>query len=171
MDEAIRKSKIVKHNLWPDFNLFMDYERAGTADDFSQSADIDENIWRVSLTGGSSWPKTAEKAAFSQSLISVKTERLKLELKRDEIQREVRGQLEVLKKAENSIKIRQEQIKTAEGKLALAKIKFRHAMADNFDIIESETELENAKVNLLSARTEYIVGTYKMRSVFGTLIQ
>ena len=171
MDEAIRKSKIAKHSLWPDFNLVMDYERAGTAEDFSQSTDFEENIWSVSLTGSSSWPRTAEKAAFSQSLISVKTERLKLELKRDEIQREVRGQLEVLKKAENSIKIRQEQIRTAEGKLALAKVKFRHEMADNFDVIESETELENAKVNLLSARTEYIVGTYKMRSVLGTLIQ
>jgi len=171
MDEAIRKSKIAKHSLWPDFNLIMDYERAGTSEDFSQSTDLEENIWSVSLTGGSSWPRTAEKAAFSQSLISVKTERLRLELTRDEIQREVRGQLEVLKKSENSITIRQEQIKTAEGKLALAKVKFRHEMADNFDVIESETELENAKVNLLSARTEYIVGTYKMRSVLGTLIQ
>lgn len=171
MDEAIRKSRISKHNLWPDFNLIMDYERASTSEDFGQSMDFEENIWSVSLTGGSSWPRTAEKAAFSQSLINIKNERLKLELKRDEIQREVRGQLEVLKEAENSIKIRQEQIKTAEGKLALAKIKFRHAMADNFDVIESETELENAKVNLLSARTEYIVGTYKMRSALGTLIQ
>ena len=149
----------------------MDYERAGTAEDFHRSMDVEENIWSVSLTGGSSWPRTAEKTAFSQSLINVKSERLKLELQRDEIQREVRGQLETLKKAENSIQIRQEQIKTAEGKLALAKIKFRHAMADNFDVIESESELENAKVNLLSARTEYIVGTYKMRSVLGTLIQ
>ncbi len=171
MDEAIRKSRIVKHSLWPDFNLIMDYERAGTSEDFSQSMDFEENTWSVSLTGGTSWPRTAEKAAFSQSLISIKTERLRLELTRDEIQREVRGQLEVLKEAENSIKIRQEQIKTAEGKLALAKIKFRHAMADNFDVIESETELESAKVNLISARTEYIVGTYKMRSVLGTLIQ
>jgi len=171
MDEAIRKSRIVKHSLWPDFNLIMDYERAGTSEDFSQSMDFDEDTWSVSLTGGTSWPRTAEKAAFSQSLISIKTERLRLELTRDEIQREVRGQLEVLKEAENSIKIRQEQIKTAEGKLALAKIKFRHAMADNFDVIESETELESAKVNLISARTEYIVGTYKMRSVLGTLIQ
>jgi outer membrane protein len=171
MDEAIRKSKIAKHSLWPAFNLIMDYERAGTSEDFSRSTDLEENVWSVSLTGGSSWPRTAEKAAFSQSLISVKTERLRLELKRDEIQREVRGQLEVLKKAENSIKIRREQIKTAEGKLALAKVKFRHEMADNFDVIESESELENAKVNLLSARTEYIVGTYKMRSVLGTLIQ
>jgi len=171
MDEAIRKSKIAKHSLWPDFNLIMDYQRAGTAEDFSQSTDFEENIWSVSLTGGSSWPRTAEKTAFSQSLISIKTERLRLELTRDEIQREVRGQLEVLKEAENSIKIRQEQIKTAEGKLALAKIKFRHAMANNFDVIESETELESAKVNLISARTEYIVGTYKMRSVLGTLIQ
>jgi len=171
MDEAIRKSRIVKHSLWPDFNLIMDYERAGISEDFSQSMDFEENTWSVSLTGGTSWPRTAEKAAFSQSLISIKTERLRLELTCDEIQREVRGQLEELKEAENSINIRQEQIKTAEGKLALAKIKFRHAMADNFDVIESETELGDAKVNLLTARTEYIVGTYKMRSVLGTLIQ
>ncbi len=171
MDEAIRKSKIVKHSLRPDFNLILDYGRAGIAEDFNQSTVFEENIWSVSLTGSSSWPKTAEKAAFSQSLIIFKTERLKLELIRDEIQREVRGQLQSLKKSENSIKIRQEQINTAEGKLALAKVKFRHAMADNFDVIESETELENAKVNLLSAGTEYIVGTYKMRSVLGTLIQ
>jgi len=182
MDEAIRKSRIVKHNLWPDFNLIMDYERAGTSEDFSESMDFEENTWSVSLTGGTSWPRTAEKTAFSQSLISIKTafsqslisiknERLKLELTRDEIQREVRGQLEVLKEAENSIKIRQEQIKTAEGKLALAKVKFSYAMADNFDVIESETELGDARVNLLSARTEYIVGTYKMRSVLGTLIR
>ena len=171
MDEAIRKSRIAKHNLWPYFNLLMDYERAGTSEDFSESMNFEENTWSVSLTGGSSWPRTAEKAAFSQSLISIKTERLRLELTRDEIQREVRGQLEVLKEAENSIKIRQEQIKTAEGKLALAKVKFSHAMADNFDVIESETELGDARVNLLSARTEYIVGTYKMRSVLGTLIQ
>jgi len=165
MDEAIRKSRIVKHSLWPDFNLIMDYERAGTSEDFSESMDFEGNTWSVSLTGGSSWPRTAEKAAFSQSLISIKNET------RDEIQREVRGQLEVLKEAENSIKIRQEQIKTAEGKLALAKIKFSHEMADNFDVIESETELGDARVNLLSARTEYIVGTYKMRSVLGTLIR
>jgi len=171
MDEAIRKSRIVKHNLWPDFNLIMDYERAGTSEDFSESMDFEENTWSVSLTGGTSWPRTAEKAAFSQSLISIKNERLKLELTRDEIQREVRGQLEVLKEAENSITIRQEQIKTAEGKLALAKVKFSYAMADNFDVIESETELGDARVNLLSARTEYIVGTYKMRSVLGTLIR
>jgi len=79
MDEAIRKSTIAKKSLWPDFNLIMDYERAGTSEDFSQSTNFDENIWHVSLTGGSSWPKTAEKAAFSQSLISVKTERSKLD--------------------------------------------------------------------------------------------
>jgi outer membrane protein TolC len=96
---------------------------------------------------------------------------LNQDLTRDEIEREVRAQLEALKESENSFIIREEQIKTAEGKLALSQIKFRYAMANNFNVIESENELERAKVDLLTARTDYIVGIYKLRSVLGTLIQ
>ena len=90
---------------------------------------------------------------------------------RDEIEREVRDQLETLTRIENDIAIRREQIRTSEGKLALAEIKFRYDMANNFDVIESENELERPKIDLLTARTEYIVGIYRMRSVLGTLIQ
>jgi outer membrane protein TolC len=171
VDESLRKSRIAKHDLLPEFNLLMDYERAGTSEDFRRSTDLEEDIWSVSLTGRSSWPRSVEKATFQQRLLSVKTARLNQDLTRDEIEREVRAQLEALKESENSIIIREEQIKTAEGKLALSQIKFRYAMANNFDVIESENELERAKVDLLTARTDYIVGIYKLRSVLGTLIQ
>jgi outer membrane protein len=116
-------------------------------------------------------PRSAEKTAFQQSLLAVKTARLNLEQARDEIEREVRSQLQALKESENSVVIREEQIKAAEGKLALAQIKFRYGMANNFDVIESENELGSAKVDLLTARTDYIVGIYRLRSVLGTLIE
>jgi outer membrane protein len=44
-------------------------------------------------------------------------------------------------------------------------------MANNFDVIEAETELQQARVDLLSMDTEYIVGTYNLRAVLGTLIE
>jgi outer membrane protein TolC len=96
---------------------------------------------------------------------------LDLESKEDEIKREVRRQLDALKKDEERISIRKGQIHQAEGKRALSKIKFRYNMANNFDIIEAETELQQARVNLLSVKTDYIVGTYRMRAVLGTLIE
>jgi outer membrane protein TolC len=171
VDEALRKSRIAKQEILPDVSLLLDYERAGTADDFRDSVELDENNWRVALFGRTSFPRTFEKAAFQQSLIRIRNARLGFAQERDDIEREVRAQLQALKESENSILIRREQISTAEGKLALSQIKFRYGMANNFDVIESENELEGAKVDLLSAETDYIVGIYRLRSVLGTLTQ
>jgi outer membrane protein TolC len=171
VDDALRRSRIAKQGILPDVNLVLGYERAGSGEDFDRSTPLDENNWRVALFGRTSFPRTFEKAAFRQSLITVRTERLNLAAVRDEIERDVRSRLEALKQAEDDIAIRQMQIDTAEGKLALARIKFRYEMADNFDVIESENELERATVDLLAARTDYIVGIYRLRSALGTLLE
>jgi len=97
--------------------------------------------------------------------------KLNLIQQEDEIKREVRRQLQALEKDLERIQIRRKQERQAEEKLALAKIKFNYDMADNFDVIEAETERQRAKVDLLSTETDYIIGTYRMRSVLGTLIE
>jgi outer membrane protein TolC len=171
VDDALRRSRIAKQGILPDVNLLLGYERAGTSEDFHRSTDLDENNWRVALFGRTRFPRTSEKAVFRQSLITVRTERLTLAAVRDEIERDVRSQLEALRQIEDNIAIREAQIATAEGKLELARIKFRYEMADNFDVIESENELERATVDLLAARTDYIVGLYRLRSALGTLIE
>ena len=171
LEDAQRRSRIAKHGLLPDVNLVMDYARTGTAEDFSQSTNLDQDNWRVALFGSTSLPRSEEKAAYQQSLLAIKTARLALEQERDDINREVRAQLDALKEFENSIAIREAQKKTAEGKLALSEIKFRYAMTSNFDVIESENELGRATVDLLTARTDHIVGMYRLRSVLGTLVE
>jgi len=170
VENALRKSRIAKQGLWPEFRLQMDYERVATAEDFRQSIELDDDNWSVALIGGTSWPRSAEKAAFQQSLLAVKTARLSMQQDRDDIVREVRAELDALREAGESVAIRAEQIAAAEGKLALAQIKFRYGMADNFDVIESENELARARVDLLTSRTDYIVGIYRLRSALGTLI-
>ena len=69
------------------------------------------------------------------------------------------------------IRIRKEQIDQAEGRLALAKVQFRHGKTDNFDVIEAETEYQRAKANMLAVETDYIVGAFRMRAYLGTLIE
>ncbi len=97
--------------------------------------------------------------------------KLYLDTRQDEIRREVRLQSEFLKKAEERIAIREAQKKQADGKSELSKIKFDHGMTDNSDVIEAEKELQQANVNLLSMKTDYIVGMYRMRAAIGTLIE
>jgi len=168
--EAERRSRVSKHNILPQLDIAMNYERFGSSDDFRQSFELDEDRWTISLVSTTDWARTSEKAAYEQSLISIRTARIDLEAEQDEITREVRRQLEALRKSEQRIKIRNEQITQAEGKLALARIKFNYGMANNFDVIEAERELQQARVDLLSMETEYIVGTYNLRAILGTLI-
>lgn len=169
--EAKRKAGIAKNNLLPGLNLVMDYERFSSPDAFDQAIGLEDQRWSVNLVASTDWARKAEKASYWQSLINIRNVRLDSETKEDEIKREVRQQLEALGKAEERISIRKDQIHQAKGKLSLSKIKFRHNMADNFDIIEAETELQRARVNLLSVKTDYIVGTYRMRAALGTLIK
>ncbi len=169
--ETRRRSDVARHNILPQLDLEFDYGRHSTSEHFGGTMDLNEDRWSLRLVSNTDMARTSEKTAFRQSLISIRTARLNLEAKQAEIQREVRRQLEAMIKAEERIRIREEQIKQARGKLALAKIKFNHAMADNSDIIEAETEIQNAEVSLLSVNTKYIVGTYQLRAVLGTLIE
>jgi outer membrane protein TolC len=171
IQEAKRNSIVAKHNLLPQLDLIMGYSMYSSSDDFDQSMRFDEDRWSINLVSTTDWARTSEKTTYQQSLLTLRTVRLSLEVERDEIKREVRQQLYALKEAQVRIKIKKEQIWQAEGKLSLAKIKFSHGMADNFDIIEAETELQQARVNLLSVEIDNIIGAYRLRAVLGTLIE
>lgn len=168
--EADRKNALAKHRLLPQLDLKFDYRRYGLAEGYNGSLNFDQESWSVNLISTTDFSRTAEKTAYQQSIISVRNAKLDVDAKSDEIISEVKQYLQLLDNTLERIVIRKEQIRQARGKLELSKIKFRHGMADNFDIIGAETEIQQAEVNMISAQTEYIVGLYKFRAVVGTLI-
>ncbi len=169
--ETERSAKIAKNNILPELNLVLGYTQYGSSEDFGDSFKLNQQQWGINLVSSTDYARTAERTTYKQSLITVQNARLNLAINRDEIKRQVRSQWLTLKKTEERIRIRKDQIEKAEGKLALAKVKFTHGMADNFDLIEAETELQQASVNLLSVVIQYIVGTCNIRSMMGTLIE
>ena len=84
---------------------------------------------------------------------------------------EVRAQINQMKKKEQLIVDRTEQLRQAQGKLELALSKFNHQLADNFDLLEAQTQRQQVETDLLFDRIGYIIDTYKLRSVLGTLIE
>ena len=57
------------------------------------------------------------------------------------------------------------------GQLELARVKFRRGLADNFDLIEAETQLRRAQTGLVSSVVSYVVGTYRLRAALGKLVE
>ena len=168
--EIQRNSRIAKHNLLPDLKLSVDYSRSGGADVFKDTFSLDEDNWRVFLTSSTDFSRTREKLSYRQSLINIESARINLNTTKDLARKNVRSQLDTLANAQDLISIRKEQIHQAKGKKALAAIKFNNDMADNFNLIEAETELHQARLNLLNAHIDHIIGTYRLREIMGTLL-
>lgn len=171
IQEAARASRVSEHYLKPQLDLVAMYQRLQIDDDGVDPFGDGAEQWAVNLSSTTDWSRTAERAAYKQSLLGVRLARLNRWTRIDSIQQEVRQQFDALKKAEERMAIRNRQIDQARGKLALANVQFSHGMADNFDVIETETELQTARVNRLAATIDHIVGRYRLRAAMGTLIQ
>ncbi len=171
VEEAKRKSLLSKHNTLPQLDMVFQYRRYGVSDGFSENFGLNEDRWSISLVSNTDLARTSEKNSYQQSLINVNIARLNLEDNKEEVFSEVKQQLKSMEQSLDRIRIRKEQINQAEGRLALAKVQFRHGKTDNFDVIEAETEFQRANANLLAVETEYIVGTFRMRVFLGTLLE
>jgi outer membrane protein TolC len=169
--ETERQSRVAKHGILPELNLALSFTPMGDSDDFGNSLELDEYTWGVSLSSSTDFRRTAERAAYDQSKLTVAAAYRNLSLLRDEIAREAKSALRALKEAEQRIGIQKEQIENAKGKLKLAQVKFKHGMANNFDLIEAEEQLRQAQSDMISVVIDYIVGTYNLRSAMGTLLE
>lgn len=168
--EAERLATVARRNLYPDLDLVANYTRSqyDRYNDFYQEP---TDTFTIQLTGSTDWSRTAARAGYQKSQLAVSRARLNRESSYEAVKQEVHQVYLALLNAREQIRIRGEQIAQAEGKLALAKIKFNHGMANNFDIIESETELQQANTDLLSAKINYLVGVYRLRAAIGMLLE
>ena len=168
--EARRKSRVAEKRIQPDVNFVASYRKNVFLERIDASESFNDDFWSIGFSSNTDFSRSAENAAYQQSLLNVRRMQLKQETQRDTIRTEVKNRLTALEKEAQSISLRQEQIVQAHGKKRLAEIKFSHGMGGNFDFIESETELQRAKANLLTEKTSYIVGQYRLRAALGTLI-
>lgn len=171
IDNLRRISRVARHNLKPRLDLVGNYNHLGGEDPFDADFESEDDYWNVSLVSTTDLRRTVEKAEHQRSLLAVKAARLSRWTLVDTIRRQVRRNFDALQKSEERMRIRAEQIQQAEGKLALAQVKFEHGMADNFDVVEAQTEVQAARSNLLAAKIEHILGRYQLQAAMGTLLE
>jgi len=169
--EAERLSRMAKHNIWPNFDVVLNYSRFGSGENFGDSTGFNQDSWNVGLVTSTDLARTVERVAYDQSLLNVKGSQRNYNLLSDEVIREVKRNFINLRGSEHSIAIREEQIRQSKGQLELSQVKFRFGLANNFDLIDAETNLRNAQTNLLSAVIDYIVGINRLRAAMGTLLE
>jgi len=171
ISEAVRRSKVAYLNTLPELNLEATYTKRGRSSEFDRLFIFDENVFFIGLTSSTDFARSAEKSRWAQSKVTVEREHLRSATVKENIISEVRKMMNSLEKAEDRIRLRREQITHATGKLRFAQVKFQHGEADNFDLIESQVQLQRARANLVSDEILYIINGYRLRATMGTLLE
>ncbi len=166
VQETERRMAVAKNNILPQLDLELGYS---TYRDEEYDALSDER-WTVALSSESDLFRTSERNDYLQSRLELQQVELSQQDAEEQIIQDVRFQLNSLEKQQERIAIRHEQARQAMGKLRLAESKFRYSLANNFDLLEAQTEMQQARTDHMVETINYIVGTYRLRSSLGTLI-
>ncbi|MDH4318301.1 MAG: TolC family protein [Desulfobulbaceae bacterium] len=168
-EEVDRKIRVAEHNLLPRADLNIRYENIPEFPFENQGGTRDEQ-WFFRLVGSTDIERKQERASLL--LAQYEKQRVELDHKQlvDRVSTTIKNQLLQLVQSKQLLEIRRKQYEQTRGKRLVAGIKFRHGMADNADLIESEIELQRARVGILELESDYIIGTYRLRKELGTLL-
>jgi outer membrane protein TolC len=169
--EARRLSDKSKKDILPDLDVGLTLSFDGDPSSRLLGSSPDQTTWGVSLGSSTDLMRTSEKAIYEGSLIDVQQASRKQIIVRDNIIADVKRELRNLERQDKAITNQEDRINQSRGQLELARIKFQHGMADNFNIIDAEISLRQSETRLVSAVIDYIVGQYRLRQAIGTLIQ
>ncbi len=172
IEEAERAVVVAENRVLPDLNLVVNYGQFYTTDPvLSQNLSSTQRQWGVYLQASTDLYRSAEKEALRRARLRVESLRLSLESRAQEVRRQIRQQRLQLREIEQRKRLRAEQIRVAEGKLALAETKFTHDLANNFDVIEAEIELQRARAALLGSEIDHAVGVYRLWASASLLLE
>ena len=171
LSETRRISQNTRRGILPDLDIRLSFSQKSDPSSSFPGSMPDSTTWGISLGSTTDFRRTAQKAAYEDSLISVRQAARRQKILKDDISAQVKGQIRNLDRLDKAIINQEEQIHQARGQLELARVKFDHGMADNFDLIEAEISLRRSQTQLVSAVIEYIVGQYRLRAVIGTLVE
>lgn len=170
-EENKRLARVAKKNIYPELNLVLNYSNCGRNEIFTQACTRHrESTWGVGFTTTTDFDPLAERIAYEQSLLAVANCERGFEQTEATLILEIKKNKRQLKRAYQRILLQEEQIKTSQGELYLAKLKFDRGMTDNFNVIQAEKTLRGAQQAYWGAIIDHIIGEFQLLAAMGLLI-
>ncbi|WP_237754022.1 TolC family protein [Parachlamydia acanthamoebae] len=170
--ESKRMAKIAKINLTPDFNFLVDYSSSARDEILTRTySGKRESKWGIGLTTSTAnFDNFHEKNAYEQSQMNVDNAKRNFFMVKNNLILEIKRMMRALDRTLDRIASQEKQIKNFQGEYHLAKAKFEHRMANNFDVIQAEKSTRMAQNGLISSIIEHIIEEYRLLAAMGVLI-
>lgn len=167
--DASRSESIARWNLFPPLTLDVNYTRrglGGAADPFGAAL---YNGWQVRLVSSYALDHADQKAAAGVAAIAVSAARRNQQDTGRRLEDEVRRAYRSWTRTKATLAIQAKAVTIAERQLRLAQLRYDTGVAGNFDVIDAENGLLQAKSALIGAEVDRAVASLTLARVSGTL--
>ena len=163
-----RGVRLARNGLLPDLDLSFDYAQANAG---GEGDDATPARWSSSfgLTLEIPLNRKAERNAYRSALIALDRARRNLQLRLDEIERDVLDQLRGLEQDEKRIQLQKDQIESEKRAVAVMQIRVESGEADNRDLTDARRGLQNSRNALIDLRVRHFIGRLRLKRNLGIL--
>ncbi len=167
--DAQRNESVARWDLLPRVDLTLDYARRGIGAPQAALLQTLGGGWRAGVSTTYSLDRASASAALGLAQVSVRgAERSEDDLER-RIVSEVRGAWRARARAETTVAIQTKAIDLAQRQLRLAQLRYERGLADNFDVIDAESNLFQAQSALIAAEVDRAYAGLALERAVGTL--
>lgn len=167
LEDAERSVQIARNALLPELELFAQAQASSEEDLLNYSRDGGSAVLGLRLSGFAD--KKAARNAYKSVLIGLTRQRRSYTLSEDNVKLDVRDTVSNLRRAEVSLAIQAEQVQLAEDTVEAALIQLERGEKSNRDVVEAQTQLQDAKNALVRAKVDYLIAVIELRRDMGTL--
>ena len=169
ISDARRGMAVSRQNLLPELNLNLRYQKRGVGTNLRDSLNFQDSAVSLFFSTSYALDRSSERASFARSQIDLNARRRSLRLMEYSVANEVRAAARNVARIGKSILLQERNIDFAEKQLRLATLRYQRGLASNFDIIDAENNLIQARSNYVSLLADHLVSQIELKRVTGTL--
>lgn len=168
--DSERAARVARWNLLPPVSLDAGYTRRGIGSGMAAPRlDALAGGWRVGLSTAYTVDRSAERAAAAVADLGVAAAERAAREAGQRVATEVRRLHRAWLTATSAIAIQQKAVDLAERQLQLAEIRYERGLADNFDIIDAQTSLLQARNASIATELDRLVFALDLQRAAGRL--
>ena len=168
--ESRRRVRLANKRILPALDLVASYTRFDDGRNLDDSLDLEGDVWSAGLRVTTDLSRTVEKTALARARLALAETERRVRETEDLVAEDARRALRGLVESEERIAIQRQRIEDAKRQLELARVKFRYGFADNFDLVDAETQMARAEIDLSLVTINHLTGTYQTSAALGILI-
>ncbi|MDG2305456.1 MAG: TolC family protein [Candidatus Binatia bacterium] len=167
--DSERKLVLAKYGLWPALDLVGHYAQQGFGESFGDSFNLDRTEWNVGFRSSVPLDRTIQKAALTEAEIALRSRERNYRQLRGQVVGQVRQAVRQLDRARAESELAARIATQASQQEELARYRYEKGLTDNFDLVQAEEQLTEARAGQILATIDQAVAAGAVRRATGTL--